>query len=126
MRDIAPEVEEKCSVDYDVAQCSHPHKCVIVDRTLNRILGPNPAPCSDSGLLRENGETKLTIPRRAIEVIHAVNGDIDGYQKAESDPQAGDNDETVIQAHLGLRFLLCVGLAIDMDGLPETEYPEGM
>lgn len=57
-------------------------------------------------------------------MIHAVNGDIDGYQKADSDPQAGDNDETVIQAHL--RFLLCVGPAIDMDGLPETEYSEGM
>lgn len=38
----------------------------------------------------------LTIPRRAVEMMHAVNSDVDSYQNAKSDPEAGDGDETVV------------------------------
>ena len=63
---------------------------------------------------------KLTIPRRAVEVMHAVNSDVDGYQKAKSDPEAGDGDETVVQAQLEVG-LLCVLPAVAMAGFPETK-----
>lgn len=38
----------------------------------------------------------LTKPRRTVEVMHAINGDVDGYQKDKSDPEAGDGYETVV------------------------------
>ena len=63
----------------------------------------------------------LTIPRRAIEVMHAVNSDVDGYQKAKSDPEAGDGDETVVQAQLKVGLLLCAFPSVAMAGFPETK-----
>jgi hypothetical protein len=63
----------------------------------------------------------LTIPRRAIEVMHAVNSDVDGYQKAKNYPETGDSDETMVQAQLKVGLLLCVFPAVAMAGFPETK-----
>ena|SRR5260221_9765094 len=63
----------------------------------------------------------LTKPRRTVEVMHAINTNVGGYQNAKSDPEAGDGDETVVQTQLRFGLIFCVFPAIAMAGFPETK-----
>jgi hypothetical protein len=55
----------------------------------------------------------------------AVNSDIDDYQEDESDPEAGDEDQTLFQAPPGFfAFYICP--TIFMSNSPETKDSESI
>lgn len=55
--------------------------------------------------LLEGGD-ELTIPSRTVKLLHAINDHIDGYQKAQRKPNAGNENKTVNQVPPANRHIL--------------------